>query len=104
MRRWKVKGQDEEHKPLAPNGLKYSLAKVTNVKADHRHLDTLHVASQVNGCCHMQLSNSIHYIFVTSGYQSKQPVLCSLVHELNHLAVCDMMSDPPSFIMRMLDH
>ena len=54
--------------------------------------------------CDMQLSNSIHYIFVTSGYQSKQPVLCSPVHEMNHPAVCDMMSDPPSFIMKMLDH
>ena len=52
----------------------------------------------------MQLSNSIHHIFVTSRNQSKQPVWCSPVHEMDHLAVCDMMSDPPSFIMRMIDH
>ena len=54
--------------------------------------------------CDIQLSNSTHYICITSIYESKWPIWWSLVHQMDHLAVCDMMGGTPSFIMRMLYH
>ena len=54
--------------------------------------------------CGMQLSNSIHYILVTSVYRSKRPFCWSLEHEIDHLVVCDMMSVPLSFQLRILYH
>ena len=54
--------------------------------------------------CDIQLSNSMYYILVTSVYEPKQPFCWPLEHPMDHLAVCKMMSDPPSLIMRMLDH
>ena len=54
--------------------------------------------------CGMQLSNSIHYILGTSVYRSKRPFRWSLEHEIDHLVVCDMMSVPLSFQLRILYH
>ena len=54
--------------------------------------------------CDMQLFNHILYIFVTSVYQSKRPVWWSLVHQMDHLAVCDMISGSLSFVWSILYH
>ena len=54
--------------------------------------------------CDMQLFNHRSYIFVTSVYQSKQPVQWSPVHQMDHLAVCDMISGPLSFLWSILYH
>ena len=53
--------------------------------------------------CGMQLSNSIHYILVTSVYRSKRPCCWSLEHKIDHLVVCNM-SVPLSFQLRILYH
>ena len=52
--------------------------------------------------CDMQLSSSIYYILVTSVYEPKQPVWWSLVHQMDHVAVCGMMEGPLSFLLRIL--
>ena len=54
--------------------------------------------------CDMQLFNHRSYIFVTSVYQSKRPFQWSLVHQMDHLAVCDMISGPLSFLWSILYH
>ena len=54
--------------------------------------------------CDMQLFNHRSYIFVTSVYQSKWPIQWSLVHQMDHPAVCDMMSGPLSFLWSILYH
>ena len=52
--------------------------------------------------CDMQDVNETSFIFVTSVHQSKQPLWWSLVHWIDHLAVCDMMRGPPSFLLSIL--
>ena len=54
--------------------------------------------------CDMQLSSSIYYILVTLVYESKRPCQWSLVHQMDHLAVCGMMGGPLSFLWRILHH
>src|SRR5260370_120440 len=54
--------------------------------------------------CDMQLLNSISYICVSVVYESKRPVRRSLVHGMDHPAVCDMMSGPLRFLLRFLYH
>ena len=49
--------------------------------------------------CDMQDSNSTSYICVTSVCQSKQPLWWSSVRWMVHLAVCNMMRGPPSFLV-----
>ena len=48
--------------------------------------------------CDTQHSNSKYYIIVASLYDSKQPCPWSLVHQMDHLAVCGMMGGPLSFL------
>ena len=54
--------------------------------------------------CDMQLFNHRSYIFVTSVYQSRWPAWWSPVHQMNHPAVCDMMSGLLSFLWSILYH
>ena len=52
--------------------------------------------------CDMQDSNSISNMFVTLAYQWKWPLQWSLVHQMDHPAVCDMIRGPPSFLLSIL--
>ena len=54
--------------------------------------------------CDKQLFNYRSYIFVTSVYQSKRPIWWSPVHQMDHPAVCDMISGPLSFLWSILYH
>ena len=49
--------------------------------------------------CDGQDSNSTSYIFVTSVCLSKRPLWWSPMHRMVHLAVCNMMRGPPSFLV-----
>ena len=52
--------------------------------------------------CDIQLSNSMYYILVTSVYEPKQLFRWPLEHQMDHLAVCKMMSVPPNILLRIL--
>ena len=52
--------------------------------------------------CDMRNVNETSFIFVTSVHQSKWPLWWSPVHWMDHLAVCDMMRGPPSFLLSIL--
>ena len=51
--------------------------------------------------CDMQNSNSM---FVALVYHLEQPIKWSLVHQMDNLAVCDIMGGPPSFHLSILHH